>query len=156
MLKEFLSEHGVVYLERDVTVDRTAATDLFRLTNQMGVPVTIIDDQTVIGFDQAKLEHLLATAIHGPSLGAAVGDAARITKMRGLPPSAGAYVGGVRPGSLAQRIGLTIGDIITEVNEQQIEGPDDLERIIASFREGSRISLSFSRGEQKLSTSGTF
>jgi S1-C subfamily serine protease len=155
MLKEFLSQRGIAYQNRDVSIDRAAGAEVVRLTGQMAVPVTVIDGQTVVGFDQPKLEHLLAQASGGPSLGAAVGDAARITKMRGLPPATGAFVGGVKPGSLARRLGLTVGDIITELNGQSVSGPDDIEKTIAGLRPGSGVSVSFKRGEQRLNASGT-
>jgi glutaredoxin 3 len=156
MLKEFLSQRGVTYTERDVTVDRTAAGELMRLTGQMAVPVTVVDGQTVVGFDRPKLEHLLATVAHGPSLGAAVGDAAKITSMRGLPLSEGAFVGGVRPGFAAQRLGLVIGDIIIEVNGQPVRSANDLERMVSGFRPGGRILLVFLREGNRRAAEGTF
>jgi glutaredoxin 3 len=155
MVKEFLSQRGIAYQEKDVSVDRNAGAELYRLTGQMAVPVTMFDGQTVIGFDQARLGNLITSLPQTPSLGAAVGDAARITRMRGLSPSTGAYVGGIKPNSLAQRVGLAIGDIITAVNGQSVGGPDDLERIISTLHQGSRVSISFTRGDQKLNTSET-
>ena len=153
MLKEFLSQRRIAYIERDVARDPIAGSEIMRLTGQMAVPVTVIDGQTVVGFDRPKLEHILAMAggESGPSFGAAVGDALRITKMRGLPEMAGAYVGGVKPGSLAQRAGLAVGDIIVEINGQRIGGADDLERVIRSVSSGSQVSISFSRGGNRLS-----
>ena len=156
MLKEFLSQRGITYTERDVAVDRAAAGELMRLTGQMAVPVTVVDGQTVVGFDRPKLEHLLATVAQGPSLGAAVGDAAKITSMRGLPPSEGAFVGGVKSGSAAQRLGLVIGDIITEVNGQPVRNAGDLERIVSGLRPGARILLVFLRQGNRRAAEGTF
>ncbi len=156
MLKEFLSQRGITYTERDVTVDRAAAGELMRLTGQMAVPVTIVDGQAVIGFDRPKLEHLLAAVAQAPSLGAAVGDAQRITNLRGLPPSDGAFVGGVKSGSAAQRLGLVVGDIITEVNGQAVKNTGDLERIVSTLRPGSRILLVFLREGNRKAAEGTF
>jgi S1-C subfamily serine protease len=155
MLKEFLSQRGVSYTERDVAVDRAAAGELMRLTGQMAVPVTVVDGQTVVGFDRPRLEQLLATVAQGPSLGAAVGDATKITSMRGLPPSEGAFVGGVRSGSAAQRLGLMIGDIITEVNGQPVRNTSDLERAVSGLRPGGRILLVFLREGSRRATEGT-
>lgn len=156
MLKEFLSQRGISYTERDVTVDRAAAGELMRLTGQMAVPVTIADGQTIVGFDRPKLEHLLASLAPGPSLGAAVGDAARITSMRGLPQSEGAFVGGVKPGSAAQRLGLAVGDIIIEVNGQPVKNTGDLERIVSGLRPGARVLLVFLREGNRRAAEGTF
>ena len=156
MVKEFLSQRGVPYRERDVSADRSAAQEMVRLTNQMGVPVTVIDGQIVIGFDRAKLEHVLSHATATtPSLGAAVGDAAKITEMRGLPSSSGAYVGAVKPGSVAQRIGLAVGDIVTEVNKQPITNADDLEHFIGGLRPGTRLLVVFQRDGARKAAEGT-
>jgi glutaredoxin 3 len=156
MLKEYLSQHGVKYLERDISLDRAAGAEVMRLTGQMAVPVTVIDGQTIIGFDRPALDQLLASyeASSGPALGAAVGDAMKITRQRGLLPSTGAFIGSVKSGSLAQKLGLTAGDIITEVNGQSIPGPDDLAAVIARLSSGSRISITFTRGNQVLHASG--
>jgi len=35
---------------------------MITLTNQRGVPVIVIDDQTIIGFDQKKIEDALSKA----------------------------------------------------------------------------------------------
>ncbi|MFC2035630.1 glutaredoxin family protein [Chloroflexota bacterium] len=50
MVKEFLSQKRVSYKEYDVSQDHNAARELVNRTGQMGVPVTIIDGQTIIGF----------------------------------------------------------------------------------------------------------
>ena len=155
MLKEFLSQRGIRYSERDVTTDRAAASEVMRLTGQMAVPVTVIDGQTVIGFDRPRLEGLLAAAAQGPSLGAAVADAARITRLRGLPPAEGAFVGGVKPGSAAQRLGLATGDIITEINGRPVKSPDDLEHAISGLGPGNRIFLVYLRDGNRRAAEGT-
>jgi glutaredoxin len=57
-VKEFLSERGIEYTERDVAVDDDAMAEL----DTLGVwttPVTVIDGEIVVGFDQPKLERLL-------------------------------------------------------------------------------------------------
>jgi glutaredoxin len=40
--------------------DKTARDEMVALTNQRGVPVIVIDDQVIIGFDQQKIEDALA------------------------------------------------------------------------------------------------
>lgn len=155
MLKEYLSQRGIKYQERDISLDRSAGAEVMRLTGQMAVPVTVINGQIVIGFDRPALDRLLAAAAasSGPSLGAAVGDASRITRQRGLPASTGAFVGSVRPDSLAQQLGLAAGDIITELNGQNIPGPDDLARSVSRLHPGDRVTISFTRGDQRLHSS---
>ena len=56
--KEFLSQHGIVFEERDVSSDETALAEL-QQRSLMTTPVTLIDDEVVVGFDQAKLAKLL-------------------------------------------------------------------------------------------------
>jgi glutaredoxin-like YruB-family protein len=59
MLKNFLKEHNVEFEVVDVSKDREAAKMIVQETKQMGVPVTKIDDEWVIGFDQEKIKKLL-------------------------------------------------------------------------------------------------
>jgi len=148
MVKEFLSQRGIAFEERDVSRDRFAAQELVNKTGQMGVPVTIIDGQTIIGFDRGRLEQ--AVSQQRPSFGAAVADASKITVRMDSGITLGAYVGSVRPGSVAERIGLAQGDIITEVNMQRIANADDLERAISTLTKGSHVSLIFVRGNREL------
>lgn len=57
-MKEFLSQKGVAFVERDVAQDETALSEL----EQLGVfttPVTVIDEGVVIGFDRERLNALL-------------------------------------------------------------------------------------------------
>ena len=45
-----------------MAADRDAAKEMIEKTNQMAVPVIIVDDKDIlIGFDQAKLDELLKT-----------------------------------------------------------------------------------------------
>ncbi len=153
MVKEFLSQKGVRYKEYDVSLDQNAARELVNRTGQMGVPVTIIDGQTIIGFDRAQLEQVLSQE-QRPSLGAAIADASKITAKQGTGITLGAYVGKIRPNSLAERLGLAVGDIITEVNMQSIANADDLERVLSKLSKGSRISLVLIRGNEGFTAEG--
>jgi len=56
--KEFLSHRGVAFEERDVSQDESALEELQR-RGLMTTPVTLIDDDVVVGFDQKKLAALL-------------------------------------------------------------------------------------------------
>ncbi len=57
-VKEFLSQKGVEFTERDITVDDLALAELEEL-GYMTTPVMVIDGEVVIGFDRERLEHLL-------------------------------------------------------------------------------------------------
>lgn len=56
--KEFLSQKGVPFTERDVSIDEKALAELERLGYRT-TPVTLIDGEVVVGFDQKRLEELL-------------------------------------------------------------------------------------------------
>ncbi len=57
-VKEFLSQRNIAYTDRDVTRDEAAVGELQKL-GFMTTPVTVIDGQTVVGFDRARLDQLL-------------------------------------------------------------------------------------------------
>jgi len=58
--KEFFKENNVAYTEHDVASDVDKRQEMIEMTGQMGVPVIRIGDDVVIGFDQNKVEELLA------------------------------------------------------------------------------------------------
>ncbi len=58
--KAYLSQKGIVFTEYNVAVDRGKAREMIQKSKQMAVPVVIIDDEVVVGFNQAKLDSLLA------------------------------------------------------------------------------------------------
>jgi glutaredoxin len=57
-VKEFLSQKGIEFTERDVTVDELAIAELEEL-GFMTTPVTVIDGEVVVGFDRERLDDLL-------------------------------------------------------------------------------------------------
>ena len=59
-VKEFLSQKGVSYVERNVADDQQALGELEAL-GYMTTPVVKIDDEIVVGFDRAQLEVLLTS-----------------------------------------------------------------------------------------------
>jgi glutaredoxin 3 len=158
MVKEFLSQRGISFEERDVSRDPSYAQELVSSTGQMGVPVTIINGQIVVGFDRGRLEQLIGQTQTGqrPSFGASIADASKIAAMRGLGIILGAYVGRVRPGSIAGRVGLAPGDVITELNMKPIANAGDLEDALSNLNSGSRFSLVFLRGNETMTTEGVF
>ncbi len=57
-VKEFLSQRGIDFVERNVAADETALAELQKL-HYMTTPVTVVGDEVVVGFDSEKLERLL-------------------------------------------------------------------------------------------------
>ncbi len=136
MVKEFLSQRSISFIEKDVSVDRAAAMDMVRRTGQQGVPVTEIDGEFVIGFDRPRLERLLH-----PTLGVSVADASRHAPAVGQ----GAYVGKVRLGSAAQRAGLKKGDVITEIGNRPIPDAATLVNLSRRIAPGQQVRVRFVR-----------
>ena len=58
LTKEFLSKKGAPFVDRDITMDPGAVRELFRL-GLMTTPVTQIDGETIVGFDEEKLTKAL-------------------------------------------------------------------------------------------------
>jgi glutaredoxin-like YruB-family protein len=57
--KDFFAENNVAFTEHDVASDLEKRQEMIEITNQMGVPVIRINDDVIIGFDEAKLKELL-------------------------------------------------------------------------------------------------
>jgi S1-C subfamily serine protease len=146
-LKEFLSRKGIPYLEHDVTKDSLAGQEVMKLTGQNAVPVTVIDGQVVVGFDELRIEQLLiqTQGAASPKFGAAIADVGKVGKKE-VPITFGAYVGRVIPSSIAERAGLSVGDIIIQMNKQPISNAADLGNVIAGIKQGDTLSLVFIRG----------
>ena len=128
---------------------------MIQKTNQMGVPVITVGDQYVVGFDRPRLEQLLAGqgSAQTPqkvSFGLQIADASKITQKAGALPVFGAFVGSVKQGSPAEKAGLQQGDVVTEINLRPISNADDLAKALSGLSPGSRVSIAFLRGQQKL------
>ena len=61
MVKEYLSQKGITFIEHDLSKDPNKAREMVEKTGQMGVPVVIINENIVIGFNRAKIDELLAS-----------------------------------------------------------------------------------------------
>ena len=58
-LKKFLKEHNIEYKDIDVAQDKDALKEMIEKSGQMGVPVTEIDGQIIVGFNKEKISELL-------------------------------------------------------------------------------------------------
>ena len=58
--KDYISQKGITYTDINVAVDREKAKEMIQKSGQMGVPVIIIDDEIIVGFNQTKLDELLS------------------------------------------------------------------------------------------------
>jgi glutaredoxin 3 len=58
--KEYLSNKDIPYVDYNVIADRDKAKEMIVKSGQKAVPVIIVDDEIVVGFNQAKLDTLLS------------------------------------------------------------------------------------------------
>ena len=117
---------------------------MVKVSGQMGVPVTVIDGQVVVGFDRGRLQALLAGGkIH---FGLKVADADRIAPKQGAVPVFGAVIGEVNSGSLGEKAGLKSGDIITEISGRRISRAADVAPALGELKPGSIMTVLFLRG----------
>ena len=56
--KDYLSEKGINYEEKNVSTDMNARKELMSM-GYMGVPIIMVDDNVVEGFNRTKLDELL-------------------------------------------------------------------------------------------------
>jgi len=72
-----------------------------------------------------------------------------VANVLGYAVPVGAVVGDVTPDSPAEEAGLVNGDIILEVEGQELEDPQALQRAIADFQPGTEVEVTvFRKGEQ--------
>ncbi len=57
--KRYFKEKNIRFTDVDVSRDQSAARDIMRRTGQMGVPVILINNKPIVGFDRPKINQLL-------------------------------------------------------------------------------------------------
>jgi glutaredoxin-like YruB-family protein len=60
--KDFFNENNIAFTEINVAADQEKRQEMIDMTGQMGVPVIRIEDDVIVGFDEAKIRELLAIA----------------------------------------------------------------------------------------------
>jgi glutaredoxin-like YruB-family protein len=58
-LKDFLKKNNVKFQSVDVGMDEKAAEEMIDKSGQMGVPVVIIDDEVIVGYDEEAIKKKL-------------------------------------------------------------------------------------------------
>lgn len=59
MAKDFFKEKNIAFEDFDVGVDTVKRQEMVQKSGQMGVPVIMIDDQLIVGFNKPKIVELL-------------------------------------------------------------------------------------------------
>ncbi len=156
MVKAFLQKYNVEYTAVDVGRDREAAREMIRVSGQRGVPVTIVGDEVIVGFDAKRLRELfgapMADAIYdvvivgaGPAgLTAAVYCARKLLKTIVVSEN----IGGQATWSWAienyMGFRLITGEDLIRKFEEQVHGLDvslELDRVRDIEREGDIFSV---------------
>lgn len=57
--KRYLKEHKIRFKEVDVSKDQKAALDMQRRSGTTGVPVILINNRPIVGFDKPKINRML-------------------------------------------------------------------------------------------------
>ncbi len=57
--KRYFREKKIKFRDVDVSRDQRAAVDMQRRTGQTGVPVILINNRPIVGFDKPKINKLL-------------------------------------------------------------------------------------------------
>ncbi|PIZ85321.1 NrdH-redoxin [Candidatus Nomurabacteria bacterium CG_4_10_14_0_2_um_filter_33_9] len=59
MAKDFFIANGIVYTEYDVASNLEKRKEMLDKSGQMGVPVIIIDNELIVGFDKPQISKML-------------------------------------------------------------------------------------------------
>lgn len=57
--KRYFRDKNIRFTDVDVSRDSSAARDMQRRTGQMGVPVILINNYPIVGFDKPKIKRML-------------------------------------------------------------------------------------------------
>ncbi|MEJ2277612.1 MAG: glutaredoxin domain-containing protein [Candidatus Lokiarchaeota archaeon] len=59
MAKRYFREKNIRFRDVDVSKDQRAAADMQRRTGQSGVPVIMINNRPIVGFDKNRINQML-------------------------------------------------------------------------------------------------
>lgn len=62
MTKDFLGDKGIAYTEYDVAHDLEKRQEMIQKSGQMGVPVILVENDLIVGFDKERLMSLLGVS----------------------------------------------------------------------------------------------
>jgi glutaredoxin-like YruB-family protein len=57
--KEYMDEHEIDYKEYDVSSDDKRRKEMIEESGQMGVPVLMLGEEMMIGFDEGRFEEMV-------------------------------------------------------------------------------------------------
>ena len=96
--------------------------------------------------DKDKIQEPSTKEAYGTYLGVSMGEIPRLTRAQlGLPEGVGVSVGHVTKGSAAEKAGLTVNDIITQLDDQLIINSQQLQTLIRTKKPGDEVKLTYIR-----------
>lgn len=60
MAKDFFEANHVMFTDHNVATDLPKRQEMIQKSGQMGVPVIMINDEIIVGFDEPRVKELLA------------------------------------------------------------------------------------------------
>src|SRR5205807_1166681 len=106
------------------------------ITNSPAPSTGLSGDQLELNSMRKKIRPLLGSmADRAESQSQVLSPAARLN----VPSGQGVVVQHVKPGSFADDIGLTRGDVILEINKQKVNNQDDFDRVQAGLKSGQDV-----------------
>ena len=138
---EFFKRRNVEFTVYDIAENELALQEMVRLSGQREVPVIVIDGMVLTGFDMAQLGKLFPLE-ERPRV--QLGMSIASVKESDMYPL-GAFVGSVKPGSLAERAGIQKGDIIVEMAQRPIHSAADIHALLPNLLPGEAIPLTIWR-----------
>ncbi len=58
--KNYMKEHDIDYKEYDVSSDSKRRKEMIEKSGQMGVPVIVLGDDMMVGFEEGRFEEIVA------------------------------------------------------------------------------------------------
>ncbi|MBO8166705.1 MAG: NrdH-redoxin [Thermotogae bacterium] len=58
-VKQYFKSLGIPFKDVDVSKNPKKAEEMYRKSGQMGVPVVVMGNQVIVGFDKAKIDRIL-------------------------------------------------------------------------------------------------
>jgi glutaredoxin 3 len=59
--KRYFAEHGVEFEDVDVSMDRRGLREMVMTTGQYGVPVILVGEKAMVGWDEGEFQRLLGS-----------------------------------------------------------------------------------------------
>jgi serine protease Do len=136
------------YKDDDLSISkrryRSMGSGSYSLSDGDGEPMTITPFRSYGGSGAWNMQPKVRTYVGS---GAFLG----VTSIKNENGPEGAKIGEISEGSAAEKAGLKEGDIITKIDEKNIDGPESLSKVIHGYKPGDKVNVTYKRAgkEQK-------